>query len=271
MDPGDHQILVDLLRLRDALSVRQDGYWELLATAAGAPDAVARILVSLSREQLDKAAFGDWVTPSLVRERVEALAAFDTSKLIELADSWRPLAEISRDPFWGAAWSTALRHLEWPEATEEVVTSVLEFAAEAAVIPPDRMPYTTSWDELVNAYESRFTPYETVRKWAKIPLSDSSIGIHQIKSAPLLMLRIFRSRERLLDPSARRYLRSAAADVLRLDALEGALLLEIVRTFDPDAITAARRDLQQFLPQLRDARLIIPLVYVLISPDWIAP
>ena len=85
------------------------------------------------------------------------------------------------------------------------------------------------------------------------------------------MLRILRGREELLDSAARNLLRSVAVGALTLDPLESALLLEIVRKFDPNVVAVAREGLVQLLPTLRDARLVIPLAYVLVSPHWIAP
>ena len=270
MDTGDHQIPIELQHLREKLSMRQDGYWGLLAASAGMPSALASLLIRLSTEQLDKATLRSEITPSLVREHVEALAAFDTEQLIELTDSWRPPSEIRGDPFWQAAWSTALRHLRKPELLK-MVAEVPELAAEVAALAPADVHGVRSWSELAHEYKSRFIPYETVRGWARIPLSDRSIGVQQVKPAPLLMLRVLRTREQLLDPAARNQLRSAAGDVLKLDSFEAALLLEIVRKFDPNVITAARKDLTELLPGLPDARAVIPLAYVLVSPNWIVP
>jgi hypothetical protein len=251
--------------------MRQDGYWELLAASVGTPRALARVLTGLSREQLEQAARSDEITPSLVRERVEALAAFDPRLLADLAGSWRSPAEIRGDPFWQAAWGTALRHLRELDLFSEMATRAPELAAEVAIIGSTPAPEARSWSQLIHKYKSQFIPYDTLRMWANLPLSDSAISVRAVEAAPLLLLRILRGREQLLDSAARNHLRSVAVDALALDPLESALLLEIVRRFDTNVIAVVREGLVQLLPALLDARVVIPLAYLLVSPHWIAP
>jgi hypothetical protein len=113
-DPGS--LSPALSRLVAVCRSRRDSYWEFIATAAGDPQAVAITVHGLTREELDRGAHGDAIAPSIVRERVEALAAWNPARLAELASRWRKPAECIGDPYHEAAWSAAERHLSTAKA-----------------------------------------------------------------------------------------------------------------------------------------------------------
>ncbi len=271
MDTSHHHIPLDVQRLREALSSRDDSYWELLAAAVGSRQAVKRLQSALSREQLDLGAEGNAIAPSFVRERVEALAAYDSRPLIEIARSWRPPYELSGSPFWVAAWSVALRHLKEHNAINWINTNEPELDSEAAILWPTQEIGPRSWSEFVDGYRAHFTPYNRIRLWANTRLLDTSISARQIEELPVLVLRIMRGREHILDQSARHYLRSVADNLVSLDPLEAAILLEILSKFDPGVTIRARDELVARLHSLQDARAVIPLAYVLVSQHWRTP
>jgi hypothetical protein len=100
------------------LQERRDGYWELLATAAGRMDSVSRCMDGLTAEALDAHSIGRAVSPSIVQQRVDSLAAFDAKLVIEVSRKWRQPDQVSTDlmdeaaDFWACAWSAALRFLK---------------------------------------------------------------------------------------------------------------------------------------------------------------
>lgn len=103
--------------LEEYLSRRWDGPWELLATAAGVPESVARTKSALSARSLAATFDGEAVSPTLVEARVEAIAALDPRLLPQLAAQWPQPSTLASDPmdsasdFVVAAWLPALRFL----------------------------------------------------------------------------------------------------------------------------------------------------------------
>src|SRR6185295_4621047 len=111
-------------RLRTFVLDRHDGFWELLATAAGHPVAIAKSERGLSAEALGQCFNGPAGSPSIVQARVEAIAAFNVGVLAELAGTWRSPKGLTADfddvanDFWASAWCSALRHLSRIGAVE---------------------------------------------------------------------------------------------------------------------------------------------------------
>jgi len=253
------------------MSARADSYWQLLAASVGAPSALDRVLAGLAADQLDAGTHGRADTPSIVRQRVEAVAAYDVSILTGLADSWRPPADVAADPFWVAAWRASLRHLAHIPRIARLASAAPELASESALVWPAGSSAARSWDDLVTESSSRFTPYDEFRRWAGSPLRDASLDAPQLQSAPLLMWRVLRDRTHLLDESARNHVRSMGKTAFRVDPLEGALLLEVLARIEPAGLAAARTQLTSLLSSIADAREVIPLAYVLAGDNWRAP
>ena len=136
---------------RDALRRRSDGYWELLATAAGAPEAVERTVRGLTAQELDRGAHGLALAPSLVEERVEALAAHDVGRLVELAREWTAPSAMDDHPWWQAAWRTSLRHLKDAGAISRQDVEAPWLEGEVAVLW-DEPAESLSWREIGRAH-----------------------------------------------------------------------------------------------------------------------
>src|SRR5690606_15967317 len=87
---------------------------------AGRMDSVQRSMDGLTAKALDLCFEGPAVSPSLVQQRIEALAACDVGLLLEVSRSWRPPDTISLDlmdeaaDFWTCAWSSAMRFVSTP-------------------------------------------------------------------------------------------------------------------------------------------------------------
>jgi hypothetical protein len=270
VDTDRHQQSLEIDLLRAALSTREDSYWEMLAAAAGSPAALERVQGGLSRDALDGGSDGAAIAPSIVSERVEALAAWDPARLEVLARSWRAPAEVAEDPLWLAAWTSALRHLHARGGTDRRAFAIPALATEASVLWPEPRP-ARSWDEIVRDYGSRFVAYETVRLWATGPLSDAAIRADQLSNAPLALLRVLRGRERLLTADARELWRTWTTDAHKRDPLDAAVAIELASKVEPVALSHARVELTSALRKMTDARAAIPLAYVLVSPYWVAP
>jgi hypothetical protein len=111
--------------LRQYLSQRTDGPWELLATAVGNASSLRTTLDGLRADQIELAGRGRSISPEIVDQRIQAVAAFDRHRVSELVLSWPSLrALMGADPmsvevdFWTAAWVAALRFLpSVPELT----------------------------------------------------------------------------------------------------------------------------------------------------------
>ena len=105
-------------KLINVLRGRSDGYWELMATAAGHDESMDRSMRGVSAKALEEGFNGPAVSPSFVQERVDAIAAFDARLLVDICAGWRAPDQVSLDlmnesaDFWSAAWTAALRFLK---------------------------------------------------------------------------------------------------------------------------------------------------------------
>jgi hypothetical protein len=277
-------------RLREALSARDDGYWELAAASAGAPSALERVRAGLTGEELERGARGDAIAPSVVRERVEAVAACDPRMLIEIAGGWGAPVELGDRPFFAAAFGAALRHLaahgaitrsaitRSEVAGSEVAGSRVavdpELEAEVEILwPLARDIEARRWRDLVDAHRrAAHVPFDRIRALARVPLVDRALGVNDVADAPWAMLRALRGREHLLDPSARAHLREVASGLSPdADPFDAAVLVEIASRVDPELLAIVRDAFVARLPGEPDARAVIPLVYVLLGNGWVVP
>jgi hypothetical protein len=109
---------MNTLELRAFLATRIEGPWELLATSMGVGASVEKTKSALSARALADASLGEAISPPIIDCRVQALAAFDTALLAEVASGWPSVDELrDRDPvgsavdFWATAWTSSLRFL----------------------------------------------------------------------------------------------------------------------------------------------------------------
>jgi hypothetical protein len=189
-----------LTTVRRALAVRGDGYWELLATAAGAPSSIARTEKALSADVLRLGAQGPAEAPSVVRERVDALCAWDPGILARLATTWLEPRDINDDPWWTAAWSAGLRHLKTLGVIDRNRADVAALAAEVALLWGDHPNQEISWRRWAEATKGRLSA--SIREMAQARIVEDNLTGVDIEGAPLSMLRLLRGRTHLLDASA---------------------------------------------------------------------
>lgn len=269
MDRSDDSVLNDTFH--EVLRRRTDGRWSLVASAAGRSDAIENLCKTLSSEELDQGAMGSFLTPSLVSERVEALAAFGRHTLVNVASKWRTPAEIGDDPFWLAAWNSALRHVAAELDLKESELRSSSLADEVELIWPSSTKVSYSWDDLNERCLTHLVPYEYIRLWSIGDLMDHQIDASQVRRAPTLLLRVLRDRLQLLTNDAVLKLQERGDSLLEQDPFEAALLAEVLSTFDEKWITTWRLRFLNQLPNIQDARDVIPLSYFLLGHGWIVP
>jgi len=105
--------------LSSALRGMTSGFSELLATALGNARSVAKTIEGLASSALEQGHHGAAISPSLVSQRVDALAAHDEDLLVDIARTWKPIDELSiveqlDTDYWLTAWTTALRFVASP-------------------------------------------------------------------------------------------------------------------------------------------------------------
>jgi hypothetical protein len=269
MDPGDDFIL-RLGAIRVALSQRQDEYWELLATAAGVPESVARTEHGLCAEALSQGPRGPAIAPSLVMERVEALSAFSPDRLARLASEWVPPREIDDDPWWTTAWTAGLRHLDAVGAISRARAETPALAKECALIWGNPSPPEISWRLFAETLQTDLSRYDTCRLVGRARIIESTISDHDLRAVPWEMLRLLRGRITLLDPAARTLIHERARTWATRDPLEAALVAEICGDISSQDFDCIRQEVIDAIPSVSDARTLIPLAYVLLG-SWHTP
>src|SRR5216684_9253805 len=187
MDTSD-DFLRTLKALRAALSIRHAGYWELAATAAGQAESVAQTEKGLCAEALTRAADGPALAPSLVRERVEALAAFSPDRLARLASDWKDPQEIGNDPWWTAAWSTSLRHLRAIGAIERGQVECAALSSEIELIWDGPFEREISWHLFGEALASYPVRFDICRCAARVEISERTISADNLENVSWEML-----------------------------------------------------------------------------------
>jgi hypothetical protein len=270
MDRNSDHLLNEGL-LREALCQRMDGRWAFLAAAAGRPDAIEELSLPLSRAELDRGSAGRALTPSLVSERVEALAVSASLNLTHLAKEWRMPIDTGDDPFWAAAWNSALRHLVGRVCLNPDDFRLPAVAVEAALVwPRDHRP-SCSWDEVAAACVARTVPYNEIRRWATYRLVDRHIQESQLRHVPILFLRVLRGHYEVLTADAIDYLYTRCEDLLGQDSFETAVLAEALSAVDASIMSTLQRWFLDILPDVTEPRDVIPLAYFLLEPRWVVP
>lgn len=94
----------------DVSKIHMESKWQDIAIAAGHPIAVQDITHNLLGENLLGAGIPHF-PPSKIRQRVEALAAYDVGLLRKLSLTWPPPNEVPEYPnFAYGVWFAGLRH-----------------------------------------------------------------------------------------------------------------------------------------------------------------
>ena len=253
---------------------RDDGYWELLATALGHPEALMRTRQGLNAAEIEKGAMGLALAPSLIRERVEALAAYDPVLLVELSKGWLRPHAIGGADWWIAAWEPALRHLAACGAIDAHAIDEESLARERNLLWPRVAAEACSWRELLTAVGPAAGGLrgDTLRRLAHCELSNIRLGAAEVEAAPPPMLRLLRGRWELLDESARASISRLARAQLAGDGdpFEAAIVVEAALACATLPLEWARQALAARLHSAHDPRELIPLFYVL-AGNWRVP
>ena len=270
MDTSNGELLDIWAVLRRNLSTRKDAYWELIATAAGDEESLEKTLVGLSSAQLDKGGSGLAVSPSIVRDRVEALSVSGLEQLLAIVCDWRNPSTINGDPFWVACWQTALRHLVTSGAVDLNETRrVPELRKESDLLSTITSNARLSWAELRRRSEGIMVTTDIIRDWSRFSLTDKVLTREDIKSTPTLLLRVLRDKPVILNRSAQDWILGLCDDLLGHDPYEAAIMLEIGRGYDPELEIRLARLFLDKLPAIHEPRDLIPLVYMCINRQWL--
>jgi hypothetical protein len=194
-----HELIIQQYRSR--------GRWEILATALGEEAAVETTMRGLSATELQKKANGKAIAPSMIRERVEALAAYNPHLLASLTQQWLDPQHIHSDYWWTAAWYPSLRHLKQLGVIQREMVDVPALHREVDILwyAPDPSPI--SWHLLLDYLAQKGgQAFDLIRKEAARPLIEPTLSAHDLATAPIYTLRLLRDRTELLDHSARGWL-----------------------------------------------------------------
>lgn len=291
--------------LRSLLQQRYDGAWELLATPAGNPNAVARTCEMLSCAVLDDFTHPDW----LIAERVEALSAFDPSRLSSLAKTWpKPVETASPLVRW--AWRAALRHLLPFSHLARKDFTVPELAEEVSIVWEEDPAPPITWDYAFHLVEQEpIFNFALIRRLARRGLADPLPSLDKLLLSPPWMLRLLRGHVHRLDASTKSFVIKSAQRCLASDlrsgayvaqevtvdrtsggstitksvnyiplgeidlsgnATEAAPILELCREFGTELVDDLANLLAAQIVRLTDPRLAAPLAYLLLTP-WNLP
>jgi len=211
-------------RLAALARQRTEGPWELLATAAGNPDAIQKSCAMLSGAVLDDFFHPDW----MVEERVEAVCAFDPTVLAALAREW-PNPVKSASPFIRTAWRVGLRHLLPIMPLNREDLAVPELVEEASVLwqPDAAAPIT--WDQAFDLLDAQpIFNYTLVRRLARHPLVGPLPSRAGLIRCPAWMLPLLRGQVHQLEPAARDYLALCGQRCLGSDLRAGTYVAQSV-------------------------------------------
>jgi hypothetical protein len=201
---------------------------------------------------------------------VEALAAFNIDGLVRLSTDWTRPDHIGDDPWWTAAWTTALRHLKAAGSINRQDADVPALSREVVALWDKPAQIANSWLGLQQILLSPFSRYDQCRQSASIPLIDEAIARTDLEIAHWEMLRVLRGRFHLLDETAVAWLLIRLRSWSSLDPLEAALIFEACAGVAPDEMARICGEMAKHVRTIKDARHMIPSSYVLIS-DWRAP
>jgi hypothetical protein len=252
------------------LSARSDGSWELLAAPAGSTDALAEVLRGLSRTELDRGALGLALAPSIVRDRVEAVASRDHRLLADLAATWARPVEIGDHQWWLAAWGSSIRHLQELGAITRDEVDVPELAPEVELVWGESPRAAISWRRFAAEKRARFVPYDSIRAAGNAEIEEDTLTAADLEGTSPLLLRALRGRSSRLDDSARAALAAWADEALDRDPFEAALILELCDELSLAVAETVRERLVDRAEHLDDPRAIIPLAYVALG-NWVVP
>ena len=274
------------------LKSRRDGFWGLLATAAGDDESVKATAASLTSRKLEEGP-GTAGTPTLVENRIEALSVSHPEMIPQLAREWRrPRQLAKREVFDGtadlliAAWRCALRHLVAVGAAwvRELESDILAIEEERGVYHGPVPLANLTWREILSEIGRGRVTYFTRRALDRVSPELSAVGVMELGqllapqeglSHPAWeRLRILRRRQQCLLPEARTWLceQLASADFPPLPFAAGlAVAVEtsigLSEALGPLFLDKVARGLSQGERPID----LAPLIYVLLKRGWTTP
>lgn len=278
MDRGGDSVLTREEFATELASRNAPGWLRLLAASAGDRDAVAAVVDVLGVASIDSTASMSTLSPSLLFEHVEALAAGSPEGLREAATEWRRTPPEIDDPCWSAVWRGALRHL--PESQRlspsELLNAAPPVRCEAAILAPQTDVTPVGWSE-VGSGDQSVVDYPRLRVLALRPWRDESISSEQLSPTELVKLRALRGRFGLLDASAVAFLEEyvSMSDGC-WDPLDIALIAEALCSVGSPAVDRLRAIVAESLRREsakgsgRDLGDLASIAYVLVSA-WRVP
>ena len=271
------------------LRSRGDGYWELLSTAAGAAESISRTTAGLTAATFRAGVGGAGGTPSLVQDRVEALAAYGKQVLIELSRDWPRPRVLSNDSKKGendllfGAWRSAFRFLVSQNAItyDDVATDLVGLQEESDICFGIRSPKIDSWDDLVDGVATGRIGYAKLRALDKrelpVPTIDAKCLMDLMtrgrSGAPeLKRLRVLRGREDRLAADAVQCvcdtLTEAARDPAQLSELGVCVAAELAIGHSHEVRFKLMDAVADELRVRGQPRNLAPLIYVLLQRGW---
>lgn len=257
-------------QLRKNLLRRYDGHWEMLATAFGSKEAVSRSVEGLTSVEIDKGAHGQAFAPSIIHERVEAIAARDPKLLIGLSSQWKPVHDIAGDYWWTAAWTKSLRHLKNLGVVRREDIDVAELEHEASILWAMASAKAFSWRSVINNEDGKLYTYDFIRRTSVDSMIEDRLLPEDIIDAPIVTFRLLRNKTAQLDSRTYPILTQRLYNCIDIDPFGAAILIEICDEIGISVREELCLRLLRVLPEINEPLSIAELCYVLLT-DWRLP
>lgn len=238
---------------------------ELFAAAgAGQPAAVDKVVGFLRPDSIDRRDSA----PSDMAPLVEAVAAHHRPTLAGLTKQWPDPADVAGHPWYEAAWTAALRHIDRSRLGRS--PHDVDFLDDELALIGDGVddPRPWSWFELPTGNGRPFVDLD-LRALARRPCTNAAIDAAALATAPMRALRALRGRFDLLDSSARRFLVAIDPDPVE-DPYGIAVLLEASRDLGLGLATPIAERVNHELSNGTTSWSMFDTVLTLMS-DWVVP
>lgn len=270
------------------MRARTEGNWEFLATAAGERSSVERTVRCLDGSTLPTDRFS---SRTVVRQRIEALAAFDTSALARVASTWPLPQEFPGNGSSGIAtrlteaWAAALRHLPLSVQQKILRGDVPKAYNQERVALVTPAPCFVDWIEVIQ-FVRNAPSYAHLRATDRSTfpsLSPSAFWIDTLLDIPhggrwsaFQTVRVLRGGVHHLSPEARMYLlelAEAAWSSFSGDSPIQLLFFELARSIDRGArvLDLATEQLIATLKKAESPQRLLQTAYVVADAGWTMP
>ncbi len=287
---------------RAFLASRDDGYWELLATAVGAESSVRKTVRGLTGSAFASGCNGPAVRFSLVERRIDALAVYQPRLVAELSASWTKPVSLSDDDmdqerdFLIAAWASATRYLvaEHAVTVQDLRSEVPAIRDEANVYFGAVQDAPSTWDELVRLFAQHEVRHQELRALDRVqldlgPINHAmleellSVGAQSVSwrrrvptSLEFHRLRVLRGREGDLTLDASQFLcdrlwQEATSDQELLTESSFCVAVEVALVVAPDLRARLTKLVADTLSSNGNPEDLSYLSYVLLGSGWKMP